>query len=100
VRTSVTNAERDAIGDVRIWPTRVGQQMVSAKMSRYAASVISRIPVGWTMCGVRPRPLFQNNVSGAKYSGIMPEIVLIQTRWVSAGDSVLLGMYACNDQCC
>jgi len=48
-------AERDNIQDVRIWPTRSGQQIASAKMSRYAASVITKIPIGWTMCRVRPR---------------------------------------------
>jgi len=45
-------AERETIEDVRIWPTRSGQQI-----ARYAASVISKIPVGWTMCRVRPRRL-------------------------------------------
>jgi len=50
-----TKAEREAIHDVRIWPTRSGQQIASAKMSRYAASKITKIPIGWTMCRVRPR---------------------------------------------
>jgi len=50
-------AERAAICDVRIWPVRGGQQIATAKMSRYAASVISKVPVGWTMCRVRPRTL-------------------------------------------
>ncbi|XP_050066461.1 uncharacterized protein LOC126555603 [Aphis gossypii] len=50
-------AERDTIEDVRIWPTRSGQQVATAKMSRYAASVITKIPVGWTLCRVRPRTL-------------------------------------------
>jgi len=48
-------AEREAIGDVRIWSVRAGQQVATAKVSRYAASLISKIPVGWTMCRVRPR---------------------------------------------
>jgi len=50
-------AEREAISDVRIWPVRSGQQIATAKVSKYAASLISRIPVGWTMCRVRPRTL-------------------------------------------
>ncbi|CAH1736171.1 unnamed protein product [Aphis gossypii] len=50
-----TKAEREAIHDVRIWPTRSGQQIATAKMSRYAASKITKIPVGWTMCRVRAR---------------------------------------------
>ncbi|KAL4082383.1 hypothetical protein QTP88_030003 [Uroleucon formosanum] len=50
-------AEREAICDVRIWPVRSGQQVATAKMSRYAAAKISRIPVGWTLCRVRPRTL-------------------------------------------
>jgi len=48
-------AEREAISDVRIWPVRAGQQVATAKMSRHAASLITKIPVGWTMCRVRPR---------------------------------------------
>jgi len=50
-------AERQAICDVRIWPVRAGQQVATAKMSRYAASKITKIAVGWTMCRVRPRTL-------------------------------------------
>jgi len=50
-------AEREAICDVRIWPVRAGQQIATAKMSRYAASKISKVPVGWTMCRVRSRTL-------------------------------------------
>jgi len=48
-------AERDSIGDMRIWPTRTGQQIATAKLSRYAASIITKIPVGWTLCRVRSR---------------------------------------------
>jgi len=48
-------AERDSIGEVRIWPTRTGQQIATAKMSRHAASLISKVVVGWTMCRVRVR---------------------------------------------
>lgn len=50
-------AEREAISDVRIWPVRAGQQIATVKMSRYAASKISKIPVGWTICKVRARTL-------------------------------------------
>jgi len=50
-------AEREAISDVRIWPVRAGQQIATAKMSRYVASKISKIPVSWTMCRVRARTL-------------------------------------------
>jgi len=49
--------EREAIGDVRIWLVRAGQQVATAKMSRYAASKISRVHVGWTICRVRSRTL-------------------------------------------
>jgi len=48
-------AERDNIGDVQIWPTRTGQQIATAKMSRYAASLTSRVAVGWTLFRVRAR---------------------------------------------
>lgn len=50
-------AEREAICDVRIWSVRAGQQIATAKMSRYAASKITKVPVGWTMCRVRSRTL-------------------------------------------
>jgi len=50
-------ADRDSIGDVHIWPTRSGQQIATAKMSKHAASQITRIAVGWTMCRVRARTL-------------------------------------------
>lgn len=50
-------AERETITDVRIWSTRSGQQIATAKMSRHAATANSRILVGWTMCRVRPRTL-------------------------------------------
>ncbi|KAL4107313.1 hypothetical protein QTP88_017680 [Uroleucon formosanum] len=38
-----------------LWPTRSGQQIATARMTRAAASSISRVPIGWTMCRVRPR---------------------------------------------
>ncbi|KAE9529662.1 hypothetical protein AGLY_011758 [Aphis glycines] len=50
-------AEREGICDVRIWPTRTGQQIATAKMSRHAASLITRVTVGWTLCRVRARTL-------------------------------------------
>jgi len=36
-------AEKDNIGDVQIWPTRSGQQIATAKMSRYPAALIMRV---------------------------------------------------------
>jgi len=50
-------ADRESIGDIRIWPTRSGQQIATAKMSRHAASLLTRVAVGWTMCRVRARTL-------------------------------------------
>jgi len=52
-----TAAEREEICDVRIWSVRAGQQIATAQMSRYAASKITKVPVGWTMCQVRSRTL-------------------------------------------
>lgn len=52
---SASKAERETIHDIRIWSTRSGQQIASAKMKRYAASVM--IPVRWTLCRVRPRTI-------------------------------------------
>ncbi|XP_060845167.1 uncharacterized protein LOC132924736 [Rhopalosiphum padi] len=54
---SAAQAARESICDVRIWPTRSGQQIATAKMSRHAASLITRMAVGWTMCRVRARTL-------------------------------------------
>lgn len=50
-----SRVDRDAISDVRIWGTRSGQQIATAKMPKAAA--ITRVPIGWTMCRVRPRTL-------------------------------------------
>uniref|UniRef100_A0A2S2NLW0 CCHC-type domain-containing protein n=1 Tax=Schizaphis graminum TaxID=13262 RepID=A0A2S2NLW0_SCHGA len=49
----------ESICDVRIWPTRSGQQIATAKMSRHAraASLITRVTVDWSMCRVRARTL-------------------------------------------
>lgn len=47
--------ERQAMQITGLWPTRSGQQIATARMTRAAASSISRVPIGWTMCRVRPR---------------------------------------------
>ncbi|XP_060860572.1 uncharacterized protein LOC132942118 [Metopolophium dirhodum] len=52
-----SKVDRDAISDVRIWGTRSGQQIATAKMPKHLASAITRVPIGWTMCRVRPRTL-------------------------------------------
>lgn len=49
--------DRDVVSDVRIWSTRSGQQIATAKMPRSIAASITRVPIGWTMCRVRPRTL-------------------------------------------
>jgi len=49
--------DREAISDVRIWGTRSGQQIATAKMPKHLAAAITRVPIGWTMCRVRPRTL-------------------------------------------
>jgi len=48
---------RGVVSDVRIWGTRSGQQIATAKMPRSIAASIARVPTGWTMCRVRPRTL-------------------------------------------
>jgi len=47
--------DRDVISDLRIWGTRSGQQIATAKMPKNLAIQITRVPIGWTMCRVRPR---------------------------------------------
>ncbi|KAL4083152.1 hypothetical protein QTP88_028510 [Uroleucon formosanum] len=47
--------ERQAMQITGLWPTRSGQQIATARMTRAVASSISRVPIGWTMCRVRPR---------------------------------------------
>ncbi|XP_016660926.1 uncharacterized protein LOC107884060 [Acyrthosiphon pisum] len=49
--------DRDVVSDFRIWGTRSGQQIATAKMPRSIAASIARVPIGWTMCRVRPRTL-------------------------------------------
>ncbi|XP_060871314.1 uncharacterized protein LOC132945557 [Metopolophium dirhodum] len=41
----------------RIWCTRSGQQIATAEMPKHLASAITRVPIRWTMCRVRPRTL-------------------------------------------
>jgi len=50
-------ADRESICDARIWSTRSNQQIASARMPRHLATQISKIPVGYSMCRVRPRTL-------------------------------------------
>jgi len=50
-------AERESISDVRIWPTRSGQQIATAKMPRHFATQIAKISIGWLICRVRPRTM-------------------------------------------
>jgi len=52
---STVKAEWDAICDVRIWPTHSEQQIATAKMSRHAATRITRIVVWWTMSHIHPK---------------------------------------------
>lgn len=49
--------DREVICDVRIWGTRSGQQIATAKMPKHLAVLITRVPIGWTMCRVRARTL-------------------------------------------
>jgi len=65
-------AEREAICDVRIWPARAGQQIATAKMSRYAASKYSKVPVGWKICRVCSRTLPRKGSLGARPLGTTP----------------------------
>lgn len=47
--------ERQAVQITGLWPTRSGQQIATARMTRAAASIVTRVPIGWTMCHVRPK---------------------------------------------
>lgn len=63
LRTAIPGAEddqaaiydRQAVQVTGLWSTRAGQQIATARMTRASASAVTRIPVGWTMCRVRPR---------------------------------------------
>ncbi|XP_022175278.1 uncharacterized protein LOC111037190 [Myzus persicae] len=46
---------RQAVQIIDLWSTRSGQQIATVRMTRASASAVTRIPVGWTMCRVRPR---------------------------------------------
>jgi hypothetical protein len=48
-------SERDNIQVTGLWATRNGQQMATATMAPSTAAKITKIPVGWMMCRVRPR---------------------------------------------
>jgi len=51
----VAICERQAVQITGLWPTRSGQQIATARMTRASASIVTRVPIGWTMCRVRPR---------------------------------------------
>lgn len=38
-----------------LWSIRSGQQIVTARVSKSVVNSLDRVPVGWTMCRVRPR---------------------------------------------
>jgi hypothetical protein len=44
--------DRQAVQVTDLWSTRSGQQIATVRMTRAS---VTRIPVGWTMCRVRPR---------------------------------------------
>lgn len=37
------------------WTTKSGKQISTARMNRATAYTVTRIPIGWTVCRVRPR---------------------------------------------
>lgn len=48
----------DNIGPLKLsglWTTRSGQQIATVKVPKSIAEGITRLPIGWTMCRVRPR---------------------------------------------
>ncbi|KAL4119778.1 hypothetical protein QTP88_012550 [Uroleucon formosanum] len=47
--------ERQAVQITGLWSTRSGQQIATARMTRASAAIVTRVPIGWTMCPVRPR---------------------------------------------
>lgn len=47
--------ERQAVQITGLWSTRSGQQIATARMTRASATTVTRVPIGWTMCRVRPR---------------------------------------------
>jgi len=49
--------DKEVICDFRIWGTRSCQQIAIFKMPKYLAVLITRVPIGWTMCCVRARTL-------------------------------------------
>ncbi|KAL4121741.1 hypothetical protein QTP88_014192 [Uroleucon formosanum] len=47
--------KREAVQITGLWSTRSGQQIATARMTRASAAIVIRVPIGWTMCHVRPR---------------------------------------------
>jgi len=65
-----TKGDRKAISNVRIWGTRSGQQIATAKMPKYLASAITRVLVGWTMCRVCLRTLAPTRCVRSQHRGL------------------------------
>ncbi|KAL4121986.1 hypothetical protein QTP88_014401 [Uroleucon formosanum] len=54
--TVVEFVDLDAAAQITgLWSTRSGQQIATARMTRASAAIVTRVPIGWTMCRVRPR---------------------------------------------
>lgn len=50
-----TKVETNAITITGLWATWSGNQMATAKIPRAIAITLTKIPIGWVMCRVRPR---------------------------------------------
>jgi len=47
--------ERQVVQITGLWSTRSGQQIATARMTIASAAIVTRVPIGWTMCHVRSR---------------------------------------------
>lgn len=54
-----TKLETDVVTITGLWATRSGNQIATVKLPRTVATTLTRIPVGWIMCRVRPRTILE-----------------------------------------
>jgi len=47
--------ERQVVQITGLWSTMSGQQIATARMTIASAAIVTRVPIGWTMCRVRSR---------------------------------------------
>lgn len=96
--------DRQAVQVTGLWSTRSGQKIATARMTRAFASAVTRIPVGWTMCRVRPRrpepeKCFRCHGFGHRSSNCSGPDLSMNCRWCGEPDHEQKDCKTDKDRC-